>query len=132
MGTIHRIRCSFLAALVVIVQCLAGCSGTPSSQVDETDYKAVARDFLETNALIARKIGKVTAIDHFGVGGADGSRSYNVYRIRSDSVHAVCHITLSRDDKLRWTVEQAIMTVDGEDYKLPVKRYDIPRRLKIW
>ena len=31
------------------------------------------------------------------------------------------HITLTRDDRSRWTVEQAIMTVGGQDYKLPVK-----------
>ncbi len=132
MGKTHTGRRLFYMAPIIAFLCIAGCSGGSSSKVDTTDYKAVAVDFLETNALIARKIGKVSNIDHFGVGGTDGDRSYNVYRIRSDSVNAVCHITLTRDDKSRWAIEQAIMTVGGQDYKLPVKRYELKRSLKLW
>ncbi len=153
MGNERGGRRSFLAAMVIITaQYVTGCSGEGSSKVDPTDYKAVAYDFLQKNALIGRKIGKVTRIDHFGVGGGNGQISYNVFRITGTMIsggsqdrfssqianqtetvtNAVCHVTLKRDDKMHWTVQQAIMSVEGQDYKLPVQRYNIVRSLKIW
>ncbi|MHB9028498.1 MAG: hypothetical protein ACYC9O_07000 [Candidatus Latescibacterota bacterium] len=101
-------------------------------QVDETDYRAVAQNFILHNANIARKIGKVQRLDHFGVGGEGGSVSYNVYRLTGAERDAVCHVTLSRDERSRWRVTKAILTMDGVEYIIPIQRADTGRTFRIF
>lgn len=100
--------------------------------VDETDYRAVAQHFILGNANIARKIGKVERLDHFGVGGEGGSVSYNVYRLAGTERNATCHVTLSRDGRSRWSVTRAILTMDGLEYIIPIHRAEPGRTFRIF
>ena len=111
------------ALLLGIGTLIRGCS----PGIDETDYAAVAEDFLLRNAIIARKIGKVESLEHFGDGGGTGSVSYDVYRLSGTEKTATCSLVLRREGSV-WRVSSAMLTIDGLEYRIPVRKTDPERR----
>ncbi len=100
--------------------------------VDSTDYLTVAERFITGNTIIARKIGRVERLDLFGDGGDAGRVSYNVYRVTGEKMNAVCHVTLTREDRVNWKVTEAVLTVEGADYKIPVQKAEPGKRFRFF
>jgi hypothetical protein len=117
--------------LILIVVLTAGAillfkSGTFNSirniPVSKTDYNAVAEDFIKKNVFISRKVGKVDSITHYGAGGEAGPQSYNVYTVNGSDRTAVCYVTLVKNQDGSWSVTESTLSVDGSQYKVPVKQ----------
>lgn len=115
-----------LPLLALFLLTVAGCV----QKIDETDYQAVGEDFILRNGNIARILGKVERLDHFGAGGGGGDVSYNVYRVYGTGKTAVCNLTLRREGN-RWRVSEASLTIEGQDYRLPIQRSSVGRALRL-
>jgi hypothetical protein len=120
-----------LKMLILIVVLLVGAilllkSGVFNSlsniAVSNTDYNAVAEDFIKKNIFISRKVGKVERITQYGSGGEAGPQSYNVYTVNGTDRTAVCYITLVKDKDGSWSVTESTLSVDGSQFQVPVKQ----------
>ncbi|MBN1291282.1 MAG: hypothetical protein JXB48_05520 [Candidatus Latescibacteria bacterium] len=106
--------------------------GSYFSTVDRNDYKAVAENFLRKNVYIAKRIGKVDRLSHVGDGGGSGTSSYNLYRLYGSEKEGVCDVTVEKDDTGNWYVTYALLTIEGMEYKIPIKRSGKRKLPKIW
>ena len=106
---------AFVIAVLTVFNCERG------KRIDRTDYKKVAKNFIFENPVIANKIGKVQKVSHIGAGGGAGVVSYNVYNIIGKDKSGVCNIELGKKEDNLWYVTSATLTVEGAQYKLPVK-----------
>jgi len=102
------------------------------SGIDRSDYKKVAEHFINENPLIAKNIGKVQKVSHIGAGGGAGSVSHNVYNIIGENKSGVCNIELRKKEGNLWYVTAAILTVEGSQFKLPVKMDRKGKPIKIF
>lgn len=102
------------------------------SGIDRSDYKKVAEHFITKNPVIARNIGKVKKFSHIGAGGGAGSVSYNVYNIIGENKSGVCNIELRKKEDNLWYVASAILSVEGSQFKLPVKMDRKGKPIKIF
>lgn len=114
-----------LLGVLIIVGALFGLqylSKLAIDNVDRSDYRAVADQYIRKNAVIAKVLGKVSSVSHIGIGGDAGDASYNSFSIRGENQSGVCYCTLTRDENGRWYVTAATLTSAGREYSLPVKR----------
>ena len=114
-----KTRKILIFAILFVVSNIFNC--VCRSGIDRSDYKKVAENFINENPVIANKIGKVQKVSHIGAGGGAGSVSYNVYNIIGEDKSGVCNIELGKEEDNLWYVTSAILTVEGAQYKLPVK-----------
>ncbi|MFC1528900.1 hypothetical protein ACFL5B_03230 [Candidatus Latescibacterota bacterium] len=133
-----------LAGIIFGFYLLSNLSGL-RSDVDRTDYKAVGKHFVTTNATIANKLGKVISVSHVGAGGSAGKESYNVYNLKGEVVPGigvkkedigkkrtgVCFVTLMKDEGL-WYVKSASLTMAGAEHTIPVRRTNEKRKIKVF
>ena len=121
------LRIRHIVAAAVIIGVLVGTHlllVRLESGSDRSDYKKVATEFISSHPIIAQKMGKVTNLSHAGVGGAAGPLSHNVYKVTGEERSGVMHITLERDTDGQWSVRQAMLTMDGRVFGIPVRRTD--------
>ena len=132
-------------AIIIGFYYLSTLSGLHSN-VDRTDYKAVAMHFINTNPTIANKLGRVTSVSHIGAGGSAGKNSYNVYNLKGvvergigvkeadvgKKRSGVCYVTLSKDDERLWDVTSASLMIGGAEHKIPVTRSAEKRNIKVF
>ena len=94
--------------------------------LDPFDYKSVALHFVYENGTIVRKMGKIVRASQIGDGG-NVTVSYNVFHLygeyKGDQTSGVCNVTLERDQKNKYHVTQAILTMEGNEYKISVKGF---------
>ena len=123
--TVRSLGPKHLLGLLIVVAILMGLqhlSKLSLDNVDRTDYKLVADQYIRKNAVIAKMLGKVSSVSHIGVGGEAGSVSYNTFSIRGADALGVCYCTLERNANGSWYVAEATLTTGGHEYSLPVKR----------
>lgn len=96
--------------------------GSYVARVNRHDHRAVAQQFVTKNGFIARRIGKVDRFTYVADGGGGGRTSYNVFRLYGKDKMGVCDLTLTKDDEGKWFVTYALLTVEGMEYKIPIKR----------
>jgi hypothetical protein len=113
----------FLAvAILLIIMNLDKFSGIRGQSVDRRDYAAVAVDFIKSSGFIGQRLGKVESVSHFGVGGAGGKESFNVFRIVGHDRSGLINMTLTRNEAGEWFVKTADLSVSGSEYEVPVTR----------
>lgn len=96
--------------------------GSYVSRVDRTDHRAVAIHYVTKNGFIAKRIGKVERHSYFADGGGGGKTSFSVFRLYGEDKTGVCELTLHKNEKGEWFVTSALLTAEGTEYKIPIKR----------
>lgn len=96
--------------------------GSYVERVDRTDHRAVAINFVTKNGFIAKRIGKIDRHSYFADGGGGGKTSYNVFRLYGKDKTGVCELTIKKNEKGEWFVTSALLTVEGTEYMIPIKR----------
>lgn len=131
MSTLKQIVLLTVIVLSVGVVLLMVTKNRIGQTVDETDYRAVAEYYVKNNPIIARELGRVSRISQVGDGGSAGV-SHNVYRVTGTDLSGVCYISLTRDDDNTWYVSNAHLSVEGRDFKLPVRGAGKGRKIKVF
>ena len=91
--------------------------------LDPYDHKSVALHFVYENAKISRKMGKIVRASLIGDGG-NVPVSHNVYRLSGENkgkqTSGVCNVTLERDNEDKYVVTDVILSMEGNEFKIPV------------
>ena len=121
---------TFLKFLLLVIAVLGvlfllknpGRFGSYLARVDRTDHRAVAIHFATKNGFIAKRIGKVERHSYLADGGGGGKTSFNVFRLYGKDKTGVCELTLQKNEKGEWFVTSALLTAEGTEYNIPIKR----------
>jgi len=120
-----------IAAIVGGIIGLHKLSGLSLSSIDRTDYKAVAVNFIESNATVANKLGKIKSYSLIGTGGTR-SPSYNVFNVRGENRSGMMQLTLKKNGEGLWYVTEASLSFGGSEYSIPISRSDESRSIKLF
>lgn len=117
----------FLLFVIVVLGVLfllknSGRFGSYVTRVDRKDHRAVAINFATKNGFIAKRIGKIERHSYFADGGSGGNTSFSVFRLYGKNNTGVCEMTLQKNEKGEWFVTSALLTAEGTEYKIPIKR----------
>ncbi|MCE5248939.1 hypothetical protein LLG96_01835 [bacterium] len=101
-------------------------------KLDPYNYQSVGLHFTYETGAIVRRLGKIERHEVVGDGGGSGRVSFNVYKLYGTENIGVCEFTLSRQKDDTWVATDALLTIKGMEYRIPMKGLKARKVLKIF